>query len=146
MADIPGLSFGTPVDVLRHAISGADTENTQIANNIANVNTPNFRRSDVSFREALAESLGTPPDPDVLAMKVDASRQFAIGDGMAPIPYTQPTAKVDESTQMKVDKSNVDIDQEMAKLSANSGYSQDMSEMLSMQFTRYREAITEQPH
>ena len=146
MADISGLSFGMPVDVLIHSIRGADLENTQIANNIANANTPNFRRSDVSFKETLAESLGTPADPDVLPMKVDGARQFAIGDAMPPIPYVQPKAKVDETTQMRVDKSNVDIDQEMAKLSGNSGYSQTMSEMLGMQFTRFREAITEQAH
>jgi flagellar basal body rod protein FlgB len=44
---------------------------------------------------------------------------------------------------MRVDGSNVDIDQEMAKLSMNSAYSQTMSTLLSQQYTRIREAISE---
>jgi flagellar basal body rod protein FlgC len=41
-----------------------------IVNNIANVNTPNFRRTDV-FSEALAASLGPPADPDELTCRLD---------------------------------------------------------------------------
>lgn len=144
MAEVPGLSFGNTVNVLTDAMQGASLEHTQIANNIANVDTPNFRRSDVSFKSALARSLGTPTDPNALPLKVDSSRQFAIGDATPPLPF-DPQARVDESTQMRVDKSNVDIDQEMAKLAANSGYDQGMVEMLREQFMRYRLAITEQP-
>lgn len=47
---------------------------------------------------------------------------------------------------MRADGSNVDVDQEMANLSQNSGYSQTMSQLLQVRFMRLREAITEQPH
>ncbi len=60
MNDISGLSFGQTVDLLGNAVKGADLEQSQIANNLANVNTPNFRRSTTSFKEALQASLGTP--------------------------------------------------------------------------------------
>jgi flagellar basal-body rod protein FlgB len=46
---------------------------------------------------------------------------------------------------MRTDGNNVDIDQEMAELSQNSGYSQTMAQLLQVQFMRLREAITEQP-
>jgi flagellar basal-body rod protein FlgB len=144
MADVGGISFGQTIDVLGEAARGARMENDNIANNIANVDTPNFRRSSVSFREALAESLGTPADPDVLPMATSDDRQFAIGDAAPPVPYS-PQAEVDESTQMRVDKSNVDIDQEMGELSANSSYAQEMSSMMKAQYKRLREAITESP-
>ena len=44
-----------------------------------------------------------------------------IGDGTAPVPY-DPQPQVDTTTQMRVDGSNVDIDQQMAQLSENTGY------------------------
>ena len=44
---------------------------------------------------------------------------------------------------MRVDRSNVDVDQEMARLSENAGYSQTMSQLLQEQYKFLREAITE---
>jgi flagellar basal-body rod protein FlgB len=145
MADISGISFGQTVDLLGNAIKGADLEQDQISNNLANVNTPNYRRSTTSFKDALAASLGTPASDDGLALKTDDDRQFTIGAAQPPVPF-DPQATVDETVQMRVDKSNVDIDQESAKLSANSGYEQSMSQLLSAQYKRLREAIQEQPN
>lgn len=145
MANIGSISFGQTVDVLSNAISGAGLEQDQIANNIANVDTPNFRRSTTSFREALAASIGTPPPPDQLGLKTNDPRQFALDDGSAPQPF-DPKAHVDENTQMRADKSNVDIDQETALLAANSGYEQTMAKLLGQQYKTLREAIQEQPN
>jgi len=144
MSDILGLSFGSTVSVLKEGLVGSGLEQDQIANNIANVNTPNFRRTTTNFKELLAESLGTPPSTTSLPMKTDSSRQFAIDAGAPPKPF-DPVPIVDSATQMRVDRSNVDIDQEMAHLSQNSGYGQDVSQLLGQQYTRFREAITEQP-
>jgi flagellar basal-body rod protein FlgB len=145
MAQTDPISFGTTVGLLTDAIVGAGMEHEQIANNIANADTPNFRRTDVPFKEALAKTLGVPPDPTVLAMKTDDPRQFAVGNGEPPQPF-DPRPVVDEVTRMRVDGSNVDIDQEMARLADNAGYAQTMARLLQVQFMRYREAITEQPH
>lgn len=144
MADISGISFGQTADLLGNAIRGANLEQDQIANNIANVNTPNFRRSTTSFKDALAASLGTPADSENLALKTDDDRQFAIGAPQDAVAF-DPQARVDESTQMRADRSNVDVDQEMARLSANSGYEQTMAQLLQAQYKRVREAIQEQP-
>jgi flagellar basal-body rod protein FlgB len=141
--DIGALSFGPAVDLLNNAVSGAGKENDQIANNIANINTPNFRRSTTSFREALAESLGTPASPDELALTTNDPRQFDVNGAQAPVPY-DPKPHVDETTQMRVDKSNVDADQEMATLQQNSGYQQTMTNLLRKQYTWLRQAITEE--
>ncbi|HVA34452.1 MAG TPA: flagellar basal body rod protein FlgB [Candidatus Baltobacteraceae bacterium] len=145
MADVGGISFGPTIDLLSNAIDGSSKQQEQIANNLANVNTPNFRRSTVSFREALAASLGTPASPDELALKTDDSRQFNVNGALPPQPY-DPQAHIDQTTQMRVDHSNVDVDQELAQLEQNSGYSQTMSQLLKSQYAWLREAITEQPH
>ncbi len=129
---------------MSEAAKGAKMQHTQIANNIANVNTPGFRTSSIDFRTALQNSLGNPPDPDELAMTTDDDRQFAVGDGTAPVPY-DPQPQVDTTTQMRVDGSNVDIDQQMAQLSENTGYQETVTQLLQEQYKFIRQAATEQP-
>src|SRR5579875_3704940 len=143
MADISPISFGQTTDLLGTAIKGANLENDQIANNIANVNTPNYRRSSTNFKEALAATLGTPAPEGELSLKTDDPRQFALNDALPPAPF-DPQVVVNDTTQMRADQSNVDIDQETAKLSENAGYEQMMSQLLSEQYKFLREAIQEQ--
>ncbi len=143
MSDINPISFGQTTDLLGHAIKGATLENDQISNNLANVNTPNYRRSTTNFKEALQASLGMPASTDDLALATDDDRQFGIEGAQAPKPF-DPQATVDSTIQMRVDGSNVDVDQEMARLSENSSYSETMSQLLQEQYKFMREAITEQ--
>lgn len=145
MAEFSLLPIGEATQLLNEAVKGAKMEHKQIANNIANVNTPNFRTSSVDFKSALQASLGEPEDPDQLAMRTNDDRQFAIGDAQAPVPY-DPQPVVDNSTQMRTDGSNVDIDQQMAQLSANTGYSETISQLLQEQYKFLREAATEEPN
>jgi flagellar basal-body rod protein FlgB len=144
MADFSMLPLGQTTTLLNEAVKGAKLEHDQIASNIANVNTPNFRSSSVDFKTALADSLGTQADPAELAMVTDDDRQFAIGAGTDPQPY-DPQPVVDTTTQMRIDGSNVDIDQQMAQLSENTSYQETMSQLLQEQYKFLREAITEQP-
>ena len=137
------ISFGQTVGMLKNAMDGAGTAHGVIANNVANVNTPNFRRSDVSFKEALAATEATAADPEELALTTSSDRHFAVGGAQAPEPFSI-SKTVDTGTQMRVDGSNVDVDQEMAKLSLNSSYGQTMGQLLQTQYTRLRKAITDQ--
>ncbi|MBV8639556.1 MAG: flagellar basal body rod protein FlgB [Candidatus Eremiobacteraeota bacterium] len=143
MADINPISFGQTTDLLGNAIKGAGLENAQISNNLANVNTPNYRRSTTNFKDALEASLGTPASTDELTLATDNDRQFTLDGAEMPVAF-DPQATVDSTVQMRVDGSNVDVDQEMAKLSENTGYSQTMSQLLQEQYKFFREAITEQ--
>jgi len=136
------ISFGQTVGMLKDAMSGSAEAHSVMANNIANANTPNFRRSDVSFKEALAATEATPGDPDQLALTTTSDRHIAIGGPQDPQAFTITTA-VDDSQQMRVDGSNVDVDQEMAKLSLNSSYAQTMGQLLTNDYSRLRQAIQE---
>jgi len=141
MAPVMGdISFGQTVGMLKNAMDGAGTAHGVIANNVANVNTPNFRRSDVSFKEALAATEATSPDPEELTLATASDRHFEADGSQAPEPFSVTTA-VDTGTQMRVDGSNVDVDQEMAKLSLNSSYAQTMGQLLQSQYSRLRQAI-----
>ena len=104
--------------VLTAAMSGYSARNTAIANNIANADTPGYKRVDVSFESALADAV----DADRSRLKGD------VGLGISALDGTEITRDVDEvapnvlatdTTTMRVDGSNVDPDDEMARLSAN---------------------------
>ncbi|GAC1572343.1 MAG: flagellar basal body rod protein FlgB [Candidatus Elarobacter sp.] len=136
------ISFGQTVGMLKNAMDGAGTAHGVIANNIANVNTPNFRRADVSFKDALAATEAAPANPDELPLATTDARHFAVDGPQAPEPFSITTT-VDSTRQMRVDGSNVDVDQEMAKLSLNSAYAQTMGTMLQNQYSRLRQAIQE---
>jgi flagellar basal-body rod protein FlgB len=136
------LTFGSTIGMLKNAMSGAGDAHAAIANNVANVNTPEFKRTDVSFKESLAATMPRTEDSDQLAGAVTDDRHIPIGPDFDAKPFAI-TYKVDDSTQMRIDGSNVDIDQEMAKLSLNSAYSQTMGQLLGVQYSRLRQAITE---
>jgi flagellar basal-body rod protein FlgB len=139
-----GISFGPTVGMLKNAMDGAGAAQGAIANNIANVNTPNFRRTDVSFKAALAATdPSATTDQNELQMVTTDARDIP-SNGVQPGQPFAITTAVDDTTQMRVDGSNVDIDQEMAKLSINSGYAQEMATLLTNQYTLVRKAVSEQ--
>jgi flagellar basal-body rod protein FlgB len=137
------ISFGQTVGMLKNAMDGAGTAHAVIANNIANVNTPNFKRSDVSFKDALRATEATPADPDDFELTTSSDRHLGADGAQAGSDAFSVTTTVDDGTQMRVDGSNVDVDQEMAKLSLNSAYAQTMGQLLQNQYTRMRQAIQE---
>ena len=140
------ISFGSTISMLNDALHGSSVAQNAVANNIANVNTPEFRRTDVSFKDSLAALDATPQDSsDELAMTVDNERMIPAAGPQAPgTGVFSVTSTVDDTTQMRVDGSNVDVDQEMAKLSLNSAYQQTMSQLLTNSYGRLRKAITDQ--
>ena len=127
--------------VLTAAMSGYSARNTAIANNIANADTPGYKRVDVSFESALADAV----DADRSRLKGD------VGVGISALDGTEIPRNVDEvapnvlatdTTTMRVDGSNVDPDDEMARLSANQLASQTVVSLLDKRFNQFRTAIT----
>jgi flagellar basal-body rod protein FlgB len=97
---------------LERAMSGAQLRQTVLANNLANANTPNFKRSDVDFHDALALAFARP------------------GATTADIGAVQFGVTTDSSTTMQVDGNNVDVDTEMSDLSSNALDYQGMTSVL----------------
>jgi flagellar basal body rod protein FlgB len=58
-------------------------------------------------------------------------------------PFKVVASPVDDPIRMRVDGSNVDLDQEMALLTQNSSYQQSMAQFLTSQYSRLRSAIEE---
>ena len=140
---MPSLNFGVTPALLKDALAGAAFEHTSISNNIANVNTPNYQRFDVAYKEALAATEPTPPDPNELSLVTDNPRQIQINGEIPAQPFHVYSTRNPNPLQMRADGNNVDLDQEMAMLTQNSAYQQTMAQFLTTEYTRIRSAIEE---
>ena len=127
--------------VLTQAMAGYSARNTAIANNIANADTPGYKRVDVSFESALADAV----DADRERLKMDAGSSISALDGSdvtRQVDEVAPNVMSTDTTTMRVDGSNVDPDDEMARLSANQLASSTVVSLLDKRFQQFRTAIT----
>ena len=114
------------MDYLSRGMSAANLRHEVISNNIANVNTPKFKKSDVVFESLLAKELGYFDEEG----KLDIVRTH---DRHMPIPAFEPAAPtvvMDTSTTMRTDRNNVDIDKEMANLAKNQIYFNSLAKVM----------------
>ena len=110
-----------------------------IANNIANVNTPNFRKSDLVFEDLLAEELYGPTDDGRLKPAKTHAKHLPPPD----LPfYAMPQIVEDRSTLMRVDDYNVDIDIEMANLAKNQIYYNALATQMTNYINKMKSVIT----
>lgn len=100
------------VNVLGVAADGAWRRNEVIANNIANANTPNYKRKDVSFETELKHALKSSK-----YVSLD-SRVQELNENLSRI---RPRTYVDSSAAFsyRLDGNNVDIDTENVELASN---------------------------
>jgi flagellar basal-body rod protein FlgB len=85
---------------LQRGMSGAGHRQQLLANNLANVNTPGFKRSDVDFQSTLASALSSDNPASALG-----SMDFA--------------DQIDTTSSMRADGNNVSADQELANMTEN---------------------------
>lgn len=105
--------WDTPsLGMMERTLDAAVFRQKVIANNVANVDTPYFKRSDVFFEELLSKELNK---TSIQGRRTDA-RHIPIGRTVAPV---QPEVAQDETTMMNNNLNNVDIDYEMALLAKN---------------------------
>jgi len=107
------------MSLLRKELDATALRQRVIANNIANVNTPQFKKSTVRFEEYLKDFLDKGPNPTEGtegAQLRSGSAQPQSGS-MENLPELR--VERDENTTMRADGNNVDIDQEMAALAEN---------------------------
>ena len=125
------------MDYLGRGLQAANLRQGVISNNIANVNTPNFKKSDVVFENLLAKEL----DMD----RSGKLRMVRTNDRHLPmLPGGKAMAKIErqDTTTMRVDNNNVDIDVEMASLSKNHIYYNSLTRELGSYLTRVKNTIS----
>ncbi|MCI5805330.1 MAG: flagellar basal body rod protein FlgB [Clostridium sp.] len=120
------------INVLDKAADAANSRNEILSNNIANVDTPNYKRKDVSFENYLEQALIGPESLDNRV--ADVNTHLSDFGGMT---YT------DHSTlSYRLDGNNVDIDTESAYLAENQIRYNALVEQIGQEFSRYKTVLS----
>ena len=112
------------INVLKKASDASWTRNSVISNNIANVDTPGYKRKDIRFEEYLqgAVSGGSSLDDNIANADLDS---------LTGTTYTDYA-----SSSYRIDGNNVDIDTENAELAKNQIKYYTMLDSISQEFKR----------
>ncbi|MCM1497002.1 MAG: flagellar basal body rod protein FlgB [Clostridium sp.] len=120
------------INVLDKAADAANSRNEILSNNIANVDTPNYKRKDVSFQSYLEMAL---IGNESLDERVDGVNAHLSDFG--GLIYT------DSSTlSYRLDGNNVDIDTENAALAENQIRYDALLDQIGQEFARYKMVLS----
>ncbi|MNC06020.1 Flagellar basal body rod protein FlgB [compost metagenome] len=131
-----GLLNSVSFQRLQGGLDAATKRQSVLANNVANADTPNFKRSDVNFESFLQQQESGLKS--TLNAKVTDSRHFQFGTGTIV-----PTAVVstDETTSMNNNDNNVDMDREQALSAENQLRYNSYVSQLNSQITMMRTVV-----
>ncbi|MDD4503240.1 MAG: flagellar basal body rod protein FlgB [Clostridiaceae bacterium] len=121
--------------ILEKALDAAWMRNEAISNNIANVNTPGFKKSYVKFEELLTDAADK---FQISGIKKDG-RFLPIGKDRGV--SVNPEIVQENFTSMRRDGNNVDIDVEMAELAKNTIKYNALIAQMSKEFSKIKIAI-----
>ena len=93
-----------------------------LAQNVANVNTPGYRRFDVRFEDTLSEQLASRPGMSVAAVRSEVVE--------------------DQTTPTRLDGNNVEIDMEMMRLNKNTLLGNTYLQLLTTKLGMMRRAVS----
>jgi flagellar basal-body rod protein FlgB len=108
-------------DVLARLLDVTATRHQVLANNIANVNTPGYKRLEVSFEEQLASAIQ--------------------GSGGYDLQQIQPRIEPTRDAEARPDGNTVDINTELGALTKNTLLHQAYTRILATQISQMRTAI-----
>lgn len=128
------LLNSTQISVLEKALSASSLRHKVISNNIANVNTPNFKKSEVSFEDQLKSAM----DIKQPALSRTHPRHLPISPTGINV---EPKIHTINTTSFRSDGNNVDIDTEMASLAKNSIYYDAVAQQINKYFAGIKSAI-----
>lgn len=123
------------INLLSQGLDGALSRQKALASNVANVDTPNYKRQDVDFISIL--------------------KKEREGKSSLPLKNTDSSHVVDnklersnlsisslKNTSYRNDKNNVDIDVEMAEVAKNALYFNTLSRQITDQFSMLKNVIS----
>ncbi len=124
--------------ILEKSLNASWTRNDIISQNLANVDTPQYKRKDVAFEEYLNDSMGKR-----LEGTVTDKRHIAI-NSKGKVDNVEPELVEDNSdSSMRIDGNNVDIDSEMANLAKNQIKYNALIQMLNGSYSKIKSVISE---
>jgi flagellar basal-body rod protein FlgB len=122
----------TSIPLLHKCLNAYSMRHKAIANNIANVEAPGYKRVEVRFEDKLKKALF---DPNQALTTTDKNH---IGARTRDIESVRPGIEVDAANPGLNGVNNVDIDHEMADLAKNSLDFSTAATLLRHEFSRFR--------
>jgi flagellar basal-body rod protein FlgB len=124
--------FGGTMRTLENSLDYASTKNRVISNNIANVDTPNYKTKDVVFKDVLDQAIQSK-----LEARKTNEKHFSFQ------PESQSTYRVitKNNTVYNHNGNNVDIDKQMSDLAKNQIYYNSLVDRMSGKFNSLRTVI-----
>lgn len=120
------------INVLDKAADASWIRSTCINNNIANVDTPGYKRQDIDFAS-------------VLKMELGRSKYIALDDKIKKLHYNHLNASVytdSENFSYREDRNNVDIDTESVERASETIKYQALTDSISQEFSRLKLAMS----
>lgn len=129
-----GGAFGKNIDIIQRELDVSVLRRNVIANNIANSDTPNFKRTVVNFESQLKRALDS---EKVKPFPVELTNKRHI-PFYTPMDYkkVQPKRVLDYLTTSKNNGNNVDIEEEMMNALENQMLYQTLVQAVSSEFAR----------
>ncbi|MFN2340082.1 MAG: flagellar basal body rod protein FlgB [Halanaerobium sp.] len=121
------------LEVITTALAGSARRGELIANNLANVSTPGYKRQDIDFKSALKKEMGS--SASSVSLKTTKTKH---------LPFSRQYTSVqssENSRNYRNDENSVDIDVEMAELAKNSIYYNVMTNRAAGHFSTLNQVI-----
>lgn len=135
----PVSSSVDPLTIMQKSLDALATQHNAIADNIANIDTPNFKRTVVTFQDQLKLAIdGTPSSPMWRTNPMHMPQVSA-----SSLENFQPNVGTINDTVGRNDGNNVDMEMESALLAQNNLLYNAMADVTTGYFADLRHAITE---
>lgn len=123
------------INILDKAADASSLRGQAIANNLANVDTPNYKRQDVDFESVLIREMGAYQTK----YKTGAERVKRINNSLERLEVGSYTDSVGYS--YRIDGNNVDVDTENVELAANTEKYNGLIDSMTSEFERLKSVM-----
>lgn len=124
--------FGGTIQTLEKSLAYSTAKNRTIAQNIANVDTPNYKSRKVLFKNVLA---------DTMSESIQNKRTHPQHINFQKHHDQSYIIRENKNTMYSHNGNNVDVDQEMAELAKNQFYYQAVVDRLNGKFSNIEKVI-----
>ena len=127
------------MDILKTALDGSSLRYEAISNNLANVNTPNYKRTTVEFENELQKVISG----ENTKLTLTKTHDKHMGKGKLNIENFEPTINKINNISTRKDKNNVNPDIEMIDMAKTIIKYNALTDQISRKFNGIQNVISE---
>jgi flagellar basal-body rod protein FlgB len=136
----PISSSADPMTILQKSLDALAVQHEVIANNLANIDTPNFKRSVVTFQDKLSMAINNTPESPLWRTH---PMHMPLPDQSLSLNNFKPDIRTIGDTIGRNDGNNVDMEMESGLLAQNNLLYNSLADVTGRYIANLRHAITE---